>query len=220
MQIFLASPYSSFHVTHPHLCCRESKYCAIKHHWWWKTAFVFDRLRMLHAYTGPVLFLEEDHAATPDLLHVLHRAATLMTTQCPQCAFLTLGARHAAGCMQLYGEKNDGVMITSPWTLLLLSLIVLFVHLSPRILASFDSPPFTHILSLVQARTRKVGKAAVCASRRGTACATTWAWLSTCTCCDTRLVCMVTSVNGSSHRVCFQRHLGALALLCLPFLRL
>ncbi len=70
---------------------RESKYCAIKHHWWWKSAFVFGQLRAIASYTGPVLFLEEDHVVAPDALHVLHQAAAAIPTHCPDCAFITLG---------------------------------------------------------------------------------------------------------------------------------
>ncbi|XP_065187270.1 alpha-1,6-mannosyl-glycoprotein 2-beta-N-acetylglucosaminyltransferase-like [Sycon ciliatum] len=51
---------------------RDAGITATKHHWWWKCAFVFDRIPALHNHTGFKLFVEEDHYLAPDFLHVLN----------------------------------------------------------------------------------------------------------------------------------------------------
>lgn len=50
---------------------REARYSQTKHHWWWKTNFIFGKLRLLEDYDGHVVFLEEDHFVAEDFLHVL-----------------------------------------------------------------------------------------------------------------------------------------------------
>ena len=50
---------------------REPKYSQTKHHWWWKANQIFHKLRDLENYTGPVLFIEEDHYLAPDFLQLL-----------------------------------------------------------------------------------------------------------------------------------------------------
>eukprot|EP00048_Salpingoeca_helianthica_P020994 m.9786 g.9786 ORF g.9786 m.9786 type:complete len:476 (-) comp5473_c0_seq2:72-1499(-) len=87
---------------------RESKFCAIKHHWWWKAAFVFDSIRVLANYQGPMLFLEEDYAVVPDVLSVLRQAAALVPNECPDCAFITLGTYDNA-----MGLGPDAIALTS-----------------------------------------------------------------------------------------------------------
>eukprot|EP00047_Mylnosiga_fluctuans_P005686 m.242056 g.242056 ORF g.242056 m.242056 type:complete len:496 (-) comp13958_c0_seq1:158-1645(-) len=80
---------------------RESKFCAIKHHWWWKSIFVFERLRVLQTYPGYMLFLEEDHAVAPDALHFLRLALSSINTTCPDC-MVTLGS---------YLDRGDGRLL-------------------------------------------------------------------------------------------------------------
>lgn len=52
---------------------REAKYCQTKHHWFWKLSHVFDHLDVTSSFTGPVLFIEEDHYVVEDFIHVLQR---------------------------------------------------------------------------------------------------------------------------------------------------
>jgi len=47
---------------------REAKIVNIKHHWWWK----LNRIYRLFADFKQLVLLEEDHAVTPDFLHILH----------------------------------------------------------------------------------------------------------------------------------------------------
>jgi alpha-1,6-mannosyl-glycoprotein beta-1,2-N-acetylglucosaminyltransferase len=62
----------------------------LKHHWWWTSNFVFNRVRILHDYSGPVLFLEDDNYLTPDFIHCLFLMRDHAST-CPSCRFLVLG---------------------------------------------------------------------------------------------------------------------------------
>lgn len=69
---------------------RESKFTQIKHHWWWKANQVFNHLKIMKAYTGLVVFLEEDHYVVEDFLPMLK----LMKEKCVKiedCFFLGLG---------------------------------------------------------------------------------------------------------------------------------
>lgn len=50
---------------------RNSSFSQVKHHWLWKVRFVFHHLVALSKYSGTVIFLEEDHYVTQDILHIL-----------------------------------------------------------------------------------------------------------------------------------------------------
>jgi len=50
---------------------REAKFTQTKHHWWWKANQVFHNLKVSKDFQGYFLFLEEDHYASEDFLHVL-----------------------------------------------------------------------------------------------------------------------------------------------------
>lgn len=50
---------------------REAAYTQTKHHWFWKGNHIFNRMRLTRNFTGPVIFLEEDHFVAPDMLHFL-----------------------------------------------------------------------------------------------------------------------------------------------------
>ncbi|RMZ97683.1 alpha-1-6-mannosyl-glyco 2-beta-N-acetylglucosaminyltransferase [Brachionus plicatilis] len=53
---------------------RESQVVQIKHHWFWKLAFIFDRLNETKLLDNlHILMLEEDHYLLPDSIHVLHK---------------------------------------------------------------------------------------------------------------------------------------------------
>ncbi|XP_031561260.1 alpha-1,6-mannosyl-glycoprotein 2-beta-N-acetylglucosaminyltransferase-like [Actinia tenebrosa] len=73
---------------------REAKFTMTKHHWWWKANMVFDGLNITKNYNGPVVFLEEDHYASPDFYHVLKKLyeTKLKDSNCDGgCDILTLG---------------------------------------------------------------------------------------------------------------------------------
>jgi len=75
---------------------REARYSQTKHHWWWKTNFVFSQIRTLRNYHGPVIFLEEDHYVAEDFLHVLWLQQQLLLgkgncSYCTQARILSLG---------------------------------------------------------------------------------------------------------------------------------
>lgn len=62
---------------------------------------VFEGLRVTQTdYTGHVVFLEEDHYAAPDILHVLDLMKRLKPSLCPACQVLALGN---------YNKLNPGI---------------------------------------------------------------------------------------------------------------
>ncbi|XP_003428431.2 alpha-1,6-mannosyl-glycoprotein 2-beta-N-acetylglucosaminyltransferase [Ornithorhynchus anatinus] len=71
---------------------REAKFSQTKHHWWWKLHFVWERVRVLRDYAGPVLFVEEDHYLAPDFYPVLKKMWEKKRRECPDCDVLSLGA--------------------------------------------------------------------------------------------------------------------------------
>ncbi|XP_018322845.1 alpha-1,6-mannosyl-glycoprotein 2-beta-N-acetylglucosaminyltransferase-like [Agrilus planipennis] len=69
---------------------RDPKLNQIKHHWWWKANYVFDKLDVTQNHTGLFLFLEEDFYVLPDLINV----AKLMGNACKRyndCGGIILG---------------------------------------------------------------------------------------------------------------------------------
>ena len=70
---------------------REAQFTSIKHHWFWKVTTVFEKLDCLSAYTGYVLFLEEDHYTSPDFIATALELAELRNASCPECDFINLG---------------------------------------------------------------------------------------------------------------------------------
>ena len=89
---------------------REARYSQTKHHWWWKTNFIFGKVPLLRhydgtrsqndcLYTGPfinvlsaaasghVVFLEEDHYIAEDFLHVLWLQKQLVDDGEAKCSF-------------------------------------------------------------------------------------------------------------------------------------
>lgn len=50
---------------------REAQFTQTKHHWWWKSNWIFNKIEATKSFTGLVLFLEEDHYVAEDFLHVL-----------------------------------------------------------------------------------------------------------------------------------------------------
>ncbi|RWS24636.1 Alpha-1:6-mannosyl-glycoprotein 2-beta-N-acetylglucosaminyltransferase-like protein [Leptotrombidium deliense] len=71
---------------------REARYTQTKHHWFWKINHIFDYLNVTNGHTGFILFLEEDHYAAPDMLHVLHLMISNKLMLCETCDVFTLGS--------------------------------------------------------------------------------------------------------------------------------
>eukprot|EP00118_Oscarella_pearsei_P016110 m.151087 g.151087 ORF g.151087 m.151087 type:complete len:492 (+) comp38568_c0_seq2:50-1525(+) len=70
---------------------REAKFTMTKHHWWWKISHIFDGMKLTRNFNGYVLFLEEDHFLSPDLLYTLNKIASVKSSACPSCDFIGLG---------------------------------------------------------------------------------------------------------------------------------
>lgn len=90
---------------------REAKYTQIKHHWWWKLHLVFDSLRVTRNGTGLVVFLEEDHYVTPDVVHVLGILESARRQHCAHCNIISLGTY-----MKSVNFASDSQRVeVSPW---------------------------------------------------------------------------------------------------------
>ncbi|XP_050544997.1 alpha-1,6-mannosyl-glycoprotein 2-beta-N-acetylglucosaminyltransferase isoform X2 [Daktulosphaira vitifoliae] len=70
---------------------REAKFTQTKHHWWWKANRVFNELNVLANYSGPILFLEDDHFVAEDFIYMLKLMVKSANSVCPQCSILSLG---------------------------------------------------------------------------------------------------------------------------------
>ncbi|XP_026467963.1 alpha-1,6-mannosyl-glycoprotein 2-beta-N-acetylglucosaminyltransferase isoform X2 [Ctenocephalides felis] len=90
---------------------REAKFCQTKHHWWWKANRVFDQLDVTKYFTGPVVFLEEDHYVAPDFLHVLGLMQESVKTHCSKCSILSLGTYLKT--YNYYGNSKQAEI--TPW---------------------------------------------------------------------------------------------------------
>ncbi|KAF2355765.1 N-acetylglucosaminyltransferase II [Trinorchestia longiramus] len=90
---------------------REPRYTQTKHHWWWKANKVFDSVLAPVNHTGLVLFLEEDHYVSEDLLHMLSLLSAALPHACPHCNLLTLG-----NYLKNYNWPGDAKKVEiSPW---------------------------------------------------------------------------------------------------------
>ncbi|VVC24498.1 Hypothetical protein CINCED_3A011678 [Cinara cedri] len=70
---------------------REAKFTQTKHHWWWKANRVFNELDVVNNYSGPILFLEDDHYVAEDFIYMLKLMEKSCSIVCPQCSILSLG---------------------------------------------------------------------------------------------------------------------------------
>ncbi|XP_025201151.1 alpha-1,6-mannosyl-glycoprotein 2-beta-N-acetylglucosaminyltransferase isoform X2 [Melanaphis sacchari] len=70
---------------------REAKFTQTKHHWWWKANRVFNELDIVSNYSGPILFLEDDHYVAEDFIYMLKLMEKSCSVACPQCSILSLG---------------------------------------------------------------------------------------------------------------------------------
>ncbi|RWS23745.1 alpha-1:6-mannosyl-glycoprotein 2-beta-N-acetylglucosaminyltransferase-like isoform X3, partial [Leptotrombidium deliense] len=57
---------------------RESKFTQMKHHWFWKLNFIFDRLKISINFEGYVVLLEDDYYLIPDSLYVFEEMRKLI----------------------------------------------------------------------------------------------------------------------------------------------
>lgn len=86
---------------------REAKFSQVKHHWWWKLHFVWERIKVLQDYDGLMLFMEEDHYVAPDFFHVLKKMWGLRQRECPECDVLSLGSYTPVGSFAGIADKVD-----------------------------------------------------------------------------------------------------------------
>ncbi|XP_019751826.1 alpha-1,6-mannosyl-glycoprotein 2-beta-N-acetylglucosaminyltransferase [Hippocampus comes] len=70
---------------------REASVTQTKHHWWWKLHFVWERVRAMQGYSGPVIFLEEDNYILPDFFHFYKLMLEFGKSSCRDCDLLALG---------------------------------------------------------------------------------------------------------------------------------
>ena len=95
---------------------REARYSQTKHHWWWKTNFIFEELHLVRNYEGPIVFLEEDHYVAEDFLHVLWLQYQMSrgTAECAFCSrahILSLGSYPKA-----FNHRDDADKVDLlPW---------------------------------------------------------------------------------------------------------
>lgn len=93
---------------------RDAKLTQLKHHWWWKASEVFDRLEATRSYRGLVLFFEDDHYVTKDVLQALNLMQKQAKIMCPQCNIFTLG--DPTESIQSYASTNrNGVTMNLPF---------------------------------------------------------------------------------------------------------
>ncbi|VDO92324.1 unnamed protein product [Soboliphyme baturini] len=71
---------------------RRAELSQIKHHWWWKINYVFDGIERLRNFDGWIIFLEEDHYVSPDILHTFDYIVTNKERLCSECSVITLGS--------------------------------------------------------------------------------------------------------------------------------
>ncbi|KAI3657352.1 hypothetical protein MP638_000830 [Amoeboaphelidium occidentale] len=84
----LTSPKSSF------IDDERFKQTAAKHHYWWLWNFVYRSgvvEKIMRIPDFQVLYLEEDHIVTPDILYALDGLLELRNAQCPECFGIVLG---------------------------------------------------------------------------------------------------------------------------------
>ncbi|GAA6233897.1 alpha-1,6-mannosyl-glycoprotein 2-beta-N-acetylglucosaminyltransferase-like [Lates japonicus] len=70
---------------------REAFITQTKHHWWWKLHFVWERVGIMHGYSGFAVFLEEDNYILPDFFHFYKAMIEFRKSSCPDCDMLALG---------------------------------------------------------------------------------------------------------------------------------
>ncbi|XP_063242621.1 alpha-1,6-mannosyl-glycoprotein 2-beta-N-acetylglucosaminyltransferase-like [Bacillus rossius redtenbacheri] len=91
---------------------REAKFTQIKHHWWWKANWVFNKLTVTHNHEGLVLFLEEDHYVAEDFIHILRLMQLTCRTSCPRCNILSLGTYQK----KFDFSKESNKTVVAQWT--------------------------------------------------------------------------------------------------------
>ncbi|XP_026816319.1 alpha-1,6-mannosyl-glycoprotein 2-beta-N-acetylglucosaminyltransferase isoform X1 [Rhopalosiphum maidis] len=87
---------------------REAKFTQTKHHWWWKANRVFNELDVVSNYSGPILFLEDDHYVAEDFIYMLKLMEKSCSVACPQCSMLSLGTYLKT--YNFYGEAKKDIL--------------------------------------------------------------------------------------------------------------
>jgi alpha-1,6-mannosyl-glycoprotein beta-1,2-N-acetylglucosaminyltransferase len=85
---------------------REARYTQTKHHWFWKGNHLFNNMRLLQNFTGPVVFLEEDHFVAPDMVHFVKLMLDFREHNCKSC-LLTLGSYAKSISFAKNGDKVE-----------------------------------------------------------------------------------------------------------------
>uniref|UniRef100_A0A0N5C5S0 Alpha-1,6-mannosyl-glycoprotein 2-beta-N-acetylglucosaminyltransferase n=1 Tax=Strongyloides papillosus TaxID=174720 RepID=A0A0N5C5S0_STREA len=71
---------------------RDPKLSQIKHHWWWKLNFAFEKIFKKLKITGKIILIEEDHYVMPDMIHVLDLVTKEKEKLCKSCNIVVLGS--------------------------------------------------------------------------------------------------------------------------------
>ncbi|CEF59747.1 Alpha-1,6-mannosyl-glycoprotein 2-beta-N-acetylglucosaminyltransferase [Strongyloides ratti] len=71
---------------------RDPNLSQIKHHWWWKLNFVFEKVFKRFRISGKIILVEEDHYVMPDMLHVLNLITIEKKKLCLECNIIVLGS--------------------------------------------------------------------------------------------------------------------------------
>eukprot|EP00039_Didymoeca_costata_P010349 m.139308 g.139308 ORF g.139308 m.139308 type:complete len:459 (-) comp14796_c0_seq1:213-1589(-) len=88
---------------------RDPRFTSIKHHWWWKLAFVFQNVNVLRNHPGFKIFLEEDHYVRNDILEVAAHMRTVFSTSCQTCHLFSLGGYDPP-------RGSDDAAVVNMWT--------------------------------------------------------------------------------------------------------
>jgi alpha-1,6-mannosyl-glycoprotein beta-1,2-N-acetylglucosaminyltransferase len=90
---------------------REAKFTIMKHHWWWKACYLFEGgFRHLNAFTGDIMFLEEDHVVVEDFIHVYRLFKNSRETWCQGCAMIM-----SLGNYRMLQDPEDTVAEVTQW---------------------------------------------------------------------------------------------------------
>uniref|UniRef100_A0A0N4ZCM6 Alpha-1,6-mannosyl-glycoprotein 2-beta-N-acetylglucosaminyltransferase n=1 Tax=Parastrongyloides trichosuri TaxID=131310 RepID=A0A0N4ZCM6_PARTI len=71
---------------------RNPKLSQIKHHWWWKLNYTFEKVLKRFKITGKIILIEEDHYVMPDAIHVLNSIYRDKDKLCNDCNIVVLGS--------------------------------------------------------------------------------------------------------------------------------
>uniref|UniRef100_A0A0K0FTG0 Alpha-1,6-mannosyl-glycoprotein 2-beta-N-acetylglucosaminyltransferase n=1 Tax=Strongyloides venezuelensis TaxID=75913 RepID=A0A0K0FTG0_STRVS len=64
----------------------------MRHHWWWKLNFVFEKVLKNLKIISDVILIEEDYYVMPDMIHVLDLVNKEKKNLCQSCNIIVLGS--------------------------------------------------------------------------------------------------------------------------------